>query len=361
MSIIRATELVKEFHRTKRQSGRFGALRTLVTRQLEVTRAVDGISFSIDKGELIGYIGANGAGKSTTIKMLTGILVPTSGEVTVAGLVPWQARERNALNMGVVFGQRSQLWWDLPLSESFKLISRMYRVPEGIYRRNLDLFTTMLAMEDFLGTPVRQLSLGQRMRGDIAAALLYEPSIVYLDEPTVGLDVLAKQRIRDFIAQINRERGTTVILTTHDLSDVERLCRRILLIDHGRVVYDGSVDQLKTLYAPYRVLVATLAPDGVPVSETTDIVVPGAEPIRREGSQIWLRFDPARTPVARLIAAVTTRYAVTDLSITEPDLEQVVRQIYEDGARAVNVPCHVDQDDLPPLQIPPPPNSDAKM
>ena len=250
MPIIRVQDLVKEFRRTKRQSGKFGALRTLVTRQTEVTRAVDGISFSIDEGELLGYIGANGAGKSTTIKILTGILVPSSGEVDVAGLVPWKSRERNALNMGVVFGQRSQLWWDLPLIESFKLVSRMYRVPETVYRRNLDLFTAMLAMGDFLQTPVRQLSLGQRMRGDLTAALLYEPPIIYLDEPTVGLDVLAKQRIRDFIARINRERATTVILTTHDLSDVERLCRRILLIDHGRVVYDGSVEQLKALSRP---------------------------------------------------------------------------------------------------------------
>ena len=331
MPIVRVRDLVKEFRRPKRQTGRFGALRTLATRQVEISRAVDGATFSVDEGELLGYIGANGAGKSTTIKILTGILVPTSGEVEVAGLVPWRERERNALHMGVVFGQRSQLWWDLPLIESFKLIGSMYRVPAATYRRNLDHFIALLAMEEFLQTPVRQLSLGQRMRGDLAAALLYEPSLVYLDEPTVGLDVLAKERIRDFIVEINRERGATVILTTHDLGDVERLCRRILLIDHGRIVYDGLVDQLKARYAPHRILIVQLAPDGRHELDQVTIGVHGAEPIRQEGSRVWLRFDPAQVPVATLIAAVTARYPVTDLSLQEADLEQVVRQIYEDG------------------------------
>jgi ABC-2 type transport system ATP-binding protein len=326
-------ELVKEFRRPKRQHGHFGALRTLLTHEVEVRRAVDGITFSVEEGELLGYIGANGAGKSTTIKVLTGILMPTSGEVEVAGLVPWRERERNALHMGVVFGQRSQLWWDLPLIESFKLIGTMYRIPPETYRRNLDHFIALLDMDGFLQTPVRQLSLGQRMRGDLAAALLYEPPLVYLDEPTVGLDVLAKERIRDFIAEINRERRTTVLLTTHDLSDVERLCRRILLIDHGHLVYDGPVDLLKARYAPHRVLVTHLAPDGMPRADQS-ITVRGADCIRREGSTLWLRFDPAQVPVATLIAAVTAQYPVVDLSIEEPDLEQVVRQIYqEDGAK----------------------------
>ncbi len=327
MPIIRIHDLVKEFQRTRRQTGRFGALRTLVTRQVEVTRAVDGISFSVEEGELLGYIGANGAGKSTTIKMLTGILVPTSGEIEVAGLVPWQERARNALNIGVVFGQRSQLWWDLPLIESFKLIAKMYRIPPQRYARNLERFSHLLGLDDFIATPVRQLSLGQRMRGDLVAAMLYEPPILYLDEPTVGLDVLAKERVRDFVAQVNRAGGTTIILTTHDLSDVERLCRRILLVDHGRIVYDGSVEQLKARYAPHRILVTHLAPDGVSAEA---VCVDGAEAIRREGLTVWLRFDPARLPVAELIAQVTARYAVTDLAIEEPELEQVVRQIYED-------------------------------
>jgi ABC-2 type transport system ATP-binding protein len=225
MTIIEVNNVVKEYRTPKRQPGLFGAVRTLFTRQYDTKQAVAGISFTAAKGELLGYIGPNGAGKSTTIKLLTGILVPTSGEVKVAGLVPWQARQQNALNIGVVFGQRSQLWWDLPLIESFKLMGKMYRVERERYTRNLARFREILGLDEFMHTPVRQLSLGQRMRGDLAAAMLYNPGILYLDEPTIGLDVLAKERIRVFIEEINREEGTTVILTTHDLDDLERLCR----------------------------------------------------------------------------------------------------------------------------------------
>ena len=328
-SMIVVHDLVKEYRRPKRQAGRFGALRTLFTRQQVVTRAVDGVSFEINEGELVGYLGPNGAGKSTTIKMLTGILVPTSGQVQVAGLVPWQARQRNARQIGVVFGQRSQLWWDLPLSESFNLIAKMYQVPAATYEHNLARFTDLLDMGDFLHTPVRQLSLGQRMRGDLAAALLYDPPIVYLDEPTVGLDVLAKERILDFIQTINRERRVTVLLTTHDLIDVERLCRRIIVIDRGRVLYDGAVATLKARYAPYRLLVIQLAA-AAPVVEA-----PGAEEVRREEGKVWLRFDPARIAVADLIVSVTARYPITDLSLVEPDLEGVIREIYAGRAVAV--------------------------
>ncbi|HET6380164.1 MAG TPA: ATP-binding cassette domain-containing protein [candidate division Zixibacteria bacterium] len=235
-------------------------MRTLFTRRYTATRAVDDVSFSIDAGELVGYLGPNGAGKSTTIKMLTGILEPTSGEAEVAGVVPWRDRQANALNIGVVFGQRSQLWWDLPLIESFELVAQMYHVEPDRYRRNLGRFREILALDEFIDTPVRQLSLGQRMRGELTAALLHDPPVVYLDEPTVGLYVVANER-RTFIADINRERGTTVVLTTHDLADVERLCRRVILIDHGRVLFDGSVDRLKATYAPQRELVVQLVPD----------------------------------------------------------------------------------------------------
>ena len=245
MPIIVADELVKEFRLPKRYGGLLGGVRTLFTPSYMVKRAVDGVSFTVAEGELVGYLGPNGAGKSTTIKMLTGILVPTSGRLEVAGLVPWQHREENARRIGVVFGQRSQLWWDLPLIDSLRLIGKLYRVPPAQYRRNLDRFTELLGLGQFLQTPVRQLSLGQRMRGDLAAAMLYEPPLLYLDEPTVGLDVLAKERMRSFIAEVNRENGTTIILTTHDLADVEKLCRRIIFIDQGRVLYDGPVQRLK--------------------------------------------------------------------------------------------------------------------
>jgi viologen exporter family transport system ATP-binding protein len=324
MPIIRVSDLVKEFRTAKRAPGLGGSLRTLFTREQKVTRAVDGVSFELAEGELVGYLGRNGAGKSTTIKLLTGILHPTSGDVVVAGLVPWRDRSANAMNIGVVFGQRSALWWDLPLIESFELIRAMYRMDGGTYQTNLGRFTELLDLRPFLRTPVRQLSLGQRMRGDLAAAMLYEPRILYLDEPTVGLDVVAKERIRTFIAETNRTSGTTVILTTHDMRDIERLCQRVILIEEGKVLFDGEVAALVARYAPGRVLVLHLGDESV----TPDLA--GTELVRREGPQVSLRFDPAATPVARLIADATSRYDVVDLSIEEPDLEQVVRHIFEE-------------------------------
>ena len=328
--IIRVDGLVKTFRSPRRHPGPLGALRTLFTREYTVKSAVDGISFDVDRGELIGYIGPNGAGKSTTIKMLTGILVPTSGELRVAGLVPWMHREENALNIGVVFGQRSQLWWDLPLIESFELVAKMYRIAPERYRRDLGRFRELLGLDEFIATPVRQLSLGQRMRGDLTAALLHDPRVVYLDEPTVGLDVVAKERIRTFIEEINRERSTTVILTTHDLADVERLCRRIILIDQGKVLYDGTVERLTASYAPSRVLVVRLASDSA--NDGTDkrpLDLPGVEVAQREAGSIRLRFDPAVMPAPTLINEVVRRYSVSDLSILEPDLESVIRELYE--------------------------------
>ena len=331
MPMIRVENVVKEFRTPKRQPGLLGGLRTLFTREYTVKRAVDSVSFSVDEGELIGYIGPNGAGKSTTIKMLTGILTPTLGTVEVAGLVPWRRREQNALNIGVVFGQRSQLWWDLPLIESFKLIAKMYRVERARYEANLAHFRELLDLDEFINTPVRQLSLGQRMRGDLAAALLYDPRIVYLDEPTVGLDVLAKERIRSFIEEMNREQHTTVLLTTHDLGDVERLCRRIILIDQGKVLYDGPIARLKSAYAPHRLLAVQFAANGMAqLTDQTPIDVPGAEFVRWDEGKAWLRFDPASLAAHTLIAAITARYSISDLSIVEPELEDVIRQIYQE-------------------------------
>jgi ABC-2 type transport system ATP-binding protein len=325
---IGVRDLVKDFRTPKRHPGLLGSLRTLFTSEQVVTRAVDGVSFDVAEGELVGYLGPNGAGKSTTIKMLTGILVPTAGEVEVCGLVPWRDRERNARNIGVVFGQRTQLWWDLPLVESFKLIKKMYDMSDEQYRRNLGRFVHLLGLDAFINTPVRQLSLGQRMRGDLAAAMLYEPRVLYLDEPTVGLDVLAKERIRDFVEALNQTNKTTVILTTHDMSDVERLCTRVVVIDQGRVIFDGSVSRLKAEYAPFRVLVVHLA------SDFEVLEPPGAEQIGCVGGRISFRFDPDKTRVADLIGAITSRYPVIDLSIVEPDLEGVIKQIY--GEREVH-------------------------
>ncbi len=231
--MIEVENLQKRFWVRHHHHGAVGALRNLVTRAGREVRAVDGISFRVAAGEMVGYIGPNGAGKSTTIKMLTGILVPSGGRVTVAGLVPWRQRRSLARRIGVVFGQRTQLWWDLPLIESLSLLRHIYRVPAARFAANLEVFRDLLELNAFLDTPVRQLSLGQRMRGDLAAALLHDPEILYLDEPTIGLDVVAKQRIRNLLLRLNRERDLTVLLTTHDMTDIARLCQRMMLIDRG--------------------------------------------------------------------------------------------------------------------------------
>jgi ABC-2 type transport system ATP-binding protein len=327
-SLISATHLRKTFRSPKRHGGHLGALRTLATRDYTETTAVADITISIEAGELVGYLGPNGAGKSTTIKMLTGILVPTSGTLQVAGLVPWRQRVENSQNIGVVFGQRSQLWWDLPLIESFDLVARMYGVASDRYRTNLARFRDLLGLDEFITTPVRQLSLGQRMRGDLTAALLHDPKIVYLDEPTVGLDVFAKERIRSFVEEINRERGTTVILTTHDLADVERLCRRIILIDHGRVLFDGSVTELTASFAPNRVLVVSLSSPSSPAERDDDLALSGVAPGLRKAGTVSFEFDPRQISAPMLINAVVSRYEVTDLTLVEPELETVIRAMY---------------------------------
>lgn len=324
MPIISIQDLVKEFRLVQPYSGNFSALRTFFSPKYVVKRVVDQISLDINEGEVVGYVGPNGAGKSTTIKMLTGILVPTSGTIEVAGLVPWKHRKRNALNIGVVFGQRSHLWWDLPLIESFKLIAKIYGVSQAKLHARLDRFADLLDLETFLGTPVRLLSLGQRMRGDLVAAMLYEPRILYLDEPTIGLDIFAKERIRCFIEEINRLMGTTIILTTHDLNDVERLCQRIIMIDQGRIIHDGSITELKNRYARNRILIAQFEHEDIAV-EVSDAAV-----VRREGAKVWLEYNPETVTAASLIAALNSRYPIVDVSITEPELETVIRKIYED-------------------------------
>jgi ABC-2 type transport system ATP-binding protein len=331
MSIIETRDLRKVFRSVKRTPGALGALRTLFTRERVERVAVEDVTLSLETGELVGYIGPNGAGKSTTIKMLTGILVPTSGYVNVAGLVPYEERTRNARNIGVVFGQRSQLYWDLPLIESFELLRAIYAIPSVRYRKNLADFTELLEMGGFLNTPVRQLSLGQRMRGDFAAAMLHDPAIVYLDEPTIGLDVVAKEAIRTFIARLNVERGTTIILTTHDLADVERLCRRIILIDNGRVIYDGEIERIKEQYGTHRTLVVELCePYG-------ELAIEGAEFVSRDGNVARFRFDRRELSADQLIRRVTERYCVDDVSIEEPALESIIRRIYVEGYRDPDV------------------------
>ncbi|GIE94345.1 ABC transporter ATP-binding protein [Paractinoplanes rishiriensis] len=331
MPLIDVRQLTKEYVRTRPVEGRFGAVRTLFTRQQVRTTAVDHIDFSIEQGEVVGYLGPNGAGKSTTIKLLTGVLWPTSGTVEVAGpggpIVPWRDRQRHARQVGVVFGQRTQLWWDLPLVESFRLVGAMYDVPPDRYRQNLARLRDLLDLDPFLQTPVRQLSLGQRMRGDLAAALLYDPPLLYLDEPTVGLDVLAKEAVRGFVEDANRSGRTTILLTTHDLADVERLCKRILLIDHGRVLYDGPVDGLVARYAPYQDVRIRLDGAAEPAGERWTL---GGFTGEREADGRW-RFRVRRDqPVHHLLVAVSDGWQVRDLAVEESNLESVVRELYRE-------------------------------
>jgi ABC-2 type transport system ATP-binding protein len=283
--------------------------------------AVRELTFQVEAGEMVGYIGPNGAGKSTTIKMLTGILVPTSGHLQVAGLEPSRDRTELARRIGVVFGQRTTLWWDLPLRDSFELLQKIYRVEPQRHRRNLEEYVALLDLGDLLDTPVRQLSLGQRMRGDITAALLHDPEILYLDEPTIGLDVVSKGRLREFLRTLNAERGTTLMLTTHDLQDIEALCDRVIVIDHGTAVFDGPLTALRERGGSSRTLVVDL------VDEAPPIAVSGARTHRVEGPRQWLSF-PAGQSAAPVVAAVAAAYDVADLSIQEPDIEDVIREIY---------------------------------
>jgi ABC-2 type transport system ATP-binding protein len=293
----------------------------LLRRERRQVRAVDGISFTVSRGEMVGYIGPNGAGKSTTIKMLTGILTPSGGRLRVAGIDPSRERSRLARRIGVVFGQRTTLWWDLPLRDSYQLVRRMYRIPDDRYRANLARCVELLDLAELLEVPVRQLSLGQRMRGDIAAALLHDPEVLYLDEPTIGLDVVSKAKVREFLRSVNTEQGMTVLLTTHDLTDIEQLCRRVMVIDHGRLMYDGGLDGLHAIGESERTLVVDFERELPPIG------LPGARCERVEGPRQWLAF-PADASAAPLVAALAAAYPVVDLSVREPVIEDVIARMY---------------------------------
>jgi len=325
--IIRANHLTKTFRTQRRKDGVVGTLTSLFSREYDDKVAVRDVSFELEAGELVGYIGPNGAGKSTTIKMLTGILVPTSGDCVVNGIVPWLHRTANGRQIGVVFGQRTQLYWDLPLRESFELLRAIYGIPADVYERNMREFSNLLGLEEFIRTPVRQLSLGQRMRGDFAAAMLHNPPVVFLDEPTIGLDVVAKEAIREFIGRTNRDRGTTFILTTHDLNDVEKLCNRIIIIDHGQKLYDGSVEAIKRRYGRNRILVAFI--EGY--CKECDIEIPGVRLVAQEGNRISFEFDRERVGADTIIVALAKQYELKDVTISEPALESIIREIYLKG------------------------------
>jgi ABC-2 type transport system ATP-binding protein len=316
-------DLTKTFRVAERRSGAFGAVAGLVSRRYRNVEALKGISFTLGEGELLGLIGPNGAGKSTTIKILCGILEPTSGTCEVGGLVPWRERIRHVARIGAVFGQRTQLWWDLPVVESFELLRDIYRVDPDRYRRTSDELIAMLDLERLLSTPVRQLSLGQRMRCEIAASMLHEPNVLFLDEPTIGLDAVAKLAVRDFVKTLNRDQGVTVILTTHDMHDVEALAERVIVIGKGTILADGTLAQLRRGVLAERRL-RVLFTDAV-----QSLDVPGARVRHYDGRSVELAFDPRTTSAHRLIAQIAAEFEVEDIHLEEPPIEEVIARFYE--------------------------------
>lgn len=324
--IVLVEDLRKSYRVAEERPGAWGALARFVRPRHRVVHALAGVSFALEPGELVGYIGPNGAGKSTTVKVLAGILVPDAGRCEVLGRVPWRERIAHVRRIGVVFGQRSQLWWDLPVRESFELLRDIYSVPPAAYARARDELVALLDLAPLLGVPARLLSLGQRTRCDLAAALLHAPDLLFLDEPTIGLDAVSKLAVRAFVKRLNRERGVTVILTTHDMDDIESLCSRVLVIAHGRVLSDGSLAALRARVTAERWLIVDLSD---PTARLDD---PHAEVIRREGDRVTLRFDPGAVATAELIGRITARHPVRDLLVQNPPIEEIIARVYGEAA-----------------------------
>ncbi|GFI01645.1 ABC transporter ATP-binding protein NatA [Lachnospiraceae bacterium] len=306
-NMIEVRDVKKYYKIAKREKGMAAAAGNLFNRKYETKRAVDDISFSIKKGEIVGFIGPNGAGKSTTVKILSGILYPDAGEVKVSGFIPYKQRKQYVKNIGVVFGQKSQLNWDLPLIESFELMKFIYKIPQKKYEENLRLFSKLLDMEEFINQPVRQLSLGQRMRGDIVASLLHSPEIVFLDEPTIGLDVVAKERIREFVRYMNETERTTIIFTTHDMQDIEKVCDRLIIIDKGKKIYDGSIGEIKNRYANVKTI----------------------ELLLEDGRKETKTFDVSKTPMSVVMESLFSEKNIKDITLCESEIDSIIRDIYE--------------------------------
>jgi len=327
MAIIEAKNLCKNFKIYKRNSGFLETVKSLIHREFEIKKAVENVSFSIDKGELVGYIGPNGAGKSTTIKMLTGILYPTSGEVSVRGLIPQKNRKENAMHIGVVFGQRSQLYWDLPMIDAFDLYKKMYKVDDITFKKNIDFYMDILDMKEFINRPIRQLSLGQKMRAEFSVALLHNPDILYLDEPTIGLDVLAKKRIREFIKQINKERQITVILTTHDMDDIEHICDRLILIDKGRILYDGKINEFKTSFSEESVI-EFIYEQNDKNHDKSIFEVEGIKLFDGEKGKKYASFSKKQYTSAQVTRMLMDIYEIIDFSIKDQKIEDILNKMY---------------------------------
>jgi ABC-2 type transport system ATP-binding protein len=324
---VSVSGLTKVFRSYRREEGLAAALKSLVRRQTTETVAVSGVTFSVEPGEMVGYIGANGAGKSTTIKMLTGFLTPTSGEIFCNGFVPARERTRYVATIGVVFGQRTQLWWDIAVVESFRLLKEIYGLSDAEYRTRMDLFDKVLGIAAYLHQPVRKLSLGERMRCDLAASLLHRPPLLILDEPTIGLDIVAKANVREFLQEINRREATTVLLTTHDLSDIETLCRRVIVIDHGRLLFDGALSELRDRILP----VTSVIFDVKKAPDASLLVWQGLEILEVASHRYRVDIDRRQLSPAAAVKEIVNRFDVADLSIEEPQIEEVVKRIYREG------------------------------
>ena len=325
MSLIEAENLYKTFKIYNQGEDIKGYLKSFVSRDYEEVNAVEDLNLEIESGEMIGYIGSNGAGKSTTVKMLTGILEPSSGKIEVDGRDPNRERKKNAMNIGVVFGQKTQLWWDLPVKESFRLLKEIYEVSDEEYDKRIEEFDEVLQLSDFWDQPVRKLSLGQKMRCELAAAFLHHPKIVYLDEPTIGLDVAVKERIRDFVKRMNQDKDITVMLTTHDIGDIEDLCDRIVVLDEGKKIYDGQLDDLVDRFTSRRLIL------DLKVDKELDLDSNGVLEIIKDNAHTEVVFNREIVSAADLMREILEKYEVSDFKIKEPDIEAVVKKIYNEG------------------------------
>lgn len=327
--MIKVENLSKEFKISKKYPGFKGALRSFFSTEYTIKKAVDDISFEINDGEIVGYIGANGAGKSTTIKMMTGILTPSSGRIIVDGVVPYENREKNAKNIGVVFGQKTQLWWDLPVSETFPLLKDIYGVSDEDYEERMNYFKEILGLDEFFLSPVRTLSLGQRMRADLAAALIHNPKIIYLDEPTIGLDVVVKESVRKAIKDINEKYGTTIILTTHDLNDIEELCNRIIIIDSGKKIYDGELEGVKEQFG-YLTTIEIQLKDKSNIEKINFARFKDDDfKLNMKESKVSITFNKNNISSADIIGEVMKKSKVIDFNIKETSIEDIVKKMYK--------------------------------
>ena len=329
--MIKVLNLTKEFKTNKKYPGFKGAIKSLFSTEYTVNKAVDNMNFQIGEGEVVGYIGSNGAGKSTTIKMMTGILTPTSGKVEVNGIIPYENRTENAMNIGVVFGQRTQLWWDLPLSETFSLLRDIYNVSQEDFQERMKFFNDVLEIDEFMLRPVRTLSLGQRMRADLAASLIHNPKILYLDEPTIGLDVVVKEKVRNAIKEINKKYNTTVILTTHDLEDIEELCDRIIIIDKGVKIYDGGLKEIKEKYG-YMTTVSVLIKKSE-IDKNIDInsyfnLDNNDLNLNVEDGKILVTFNKNKVSSTEIIEFFMKNYTLQDFSLKETSIDDIIKKIY---------------------------------